>query len=477
MGDSVLSSGGASPPLHVSEEAQKKILKLHQISKLWKYQPVPPYPEAAPSERRQQIQCGNLYVFGANVRGKKHIHGGSNCDDWFEIRAEEEHGMIFIAVSDGAGSKKFSRIGAKISCGAAVNCLRETFCRLFQEEPESECVHWLCESEKQPEAESALWDTAKSRLRDMMAGAMKSARNAVYQRFEKGISAASEQGFPESMEPKADYAQISDFRDLSATLLLAAIIPVAAEKGTYTVIACQVGDGAIALFNSKAPCVDEALCIIGSPDSGDYAGETEFLTSSSMRNKQAYQDRTRIRRLRFDTMLMMTDGVADDYFPASPQLFRLYCDLMANGVLPPRKGTGEEESEALPGPLLFPAIAEEETPPVPLYYTWLICDARKLSLKELWENPAPIEKAACLLAQNENKEDIWQPKEAANRLSRWLKCYVEDTSFDDRTLVIVRADSGAQGEEKALESAEKGGEEPTEWADQGGVGYAGGQEI
>src|SRR5262249_13685936 len=62
--------------------------------------------------------------------------------------------------------------------------------------------------------------------------------------------------------------------DLSATLLLAAHTTVKFEGAECSlVMACQIGDGVTATIDRKGHIA--LLCV---PDSGDYSGETDFLT-------------------------------------------------------------------------------------------------------------------------------------------------------------------------------------------------------
>ena len=89
----------------------------------WKYKPLPA-DEPDPHEESQTLSLpvgDGWTVTGARVRGKKHKHEGTHCDDWFEAR--QSGSWVIIAVSDGAGSSKFSRIGARASCQAAVDFL------------------------------------------------------------------------------------------------------------------------------------------------------------------------------------------------------------------------------------------------------------------------------------------------------------------------------------------------------------------
>src|SRR5262249_4473585 len=66
---------------------------------------------------------GGYRLIAARVRGKKHKHEATNCDDWFEsIQAGP---WTIIAVADGAGSRRLSRLGAKVSCRRAARFLAD----------------------------------------------------------------------------------------------------------------------------------------------------------------------------------------------------------------------------------------------------------------------------------------------------------------------------------------------------------------
>ena len=85
---------------------------------LWKYIAIPENePEPFPEYINGTVEFPGSKVIAARVRGKKHKHEGTNCDDWYETANYDK--ITFVAVSDGAGSKKFSRIGAKESCTLA----------------------------------------------------------------------------------------------------------------------------------------------------------------------------------------------------------------------------------------------------------------------------------------------------------------------------------------------------------------------
>lgn len=194
-----------------------------------------------------------------------------------------------------------------------------------------------------------------------------------------------------------------------------------------------------ALLNTAAP-FDASLRLMGEADSGSFSGETEFLTSEAMRSLETLQSKTKIFRGQADHLLLMSDGVADDYFPFQPGLHRLYFDLVANGILP---GRGPD--------LRLPALTQQHLRlfkklPDPAGYPWVndpsveialhdssrICGAMGLTPAELWEDGTPL-----ALSRLELDEQM-EAASPAERLKIWLDNYVVRGSFDDRTLVIAQ---------------------------------------
>ena len=111
-----------------SQDNVKDVINV--TASLWQYNPVPESePEPFPEYLTRFYKNDTVEIIGARVRGKKHKHEGTNCDDWFEF--EVGTNATYIAVSDGAGSKKYSRIGAKCACKAAVGYLKSTIEELF----------------------------------------------------------------------------------------------------------------------------------------------------------------------------------------------------------------------------------------------------------------------------------------------------------------------------------------------------------
>ncbi len=273
-------------------------------AQLWKNNPVPKdEPEPTRDVVKNSYTVGKFQVIAARVRGKKHRHEGTNCDDWFET--EEVEGMIFSAVSDGAGSKKFSRIGARISCQTAIKFLETELPKLLKQNPDFK-------KNLGSDTASKNFSNAAGNLANILHQSILKARQAVVEKFEEV------KNLPEY---KKVVGRILELGDFAATFILSTIIPVANDK--TLVMACQVGDGMIAAFDA-----DKNFLKLCDADSGTFAGETDFLTNTS--RIENLQKKTQVSLRNFDLILSMTDGVADDYEGNEKKLFD---DLVANKIL------------------------------------------------------------------------------------------------------------------------------------------------
>ena len=201
-------------------------------------------------------------IVGARVRGKKHKHEGTNCDDWFEFAVSGAWSII--AVADGAGARAFSRVGARESCESAVTSLSDRL-----------AGHAICPRDawtadtfaRDPEDHSFL-EPDLSFVQAALFDAMETAQIAV-------ASAAARR--ETSREHEAILGRPIDVADLSSIFLLLAVHTVISFRDSeYSLIlACQIGDGiSAALFDNNA------LQLLGASDGGKYSGETAFLAST-----------------------------------------------------------------------------------------------------------------------------------------------------------------------------------------------------
>lgn len=415
----------ASIQENVSEEDIVKPLSNEAVTthtaNLWKYLPVSDNePEPAPEYIYRECKFPASKVIASRVRGKKHKHDGTNCDDWYEVANYND--ITFVAVADGAGSKRFSRIGARESCRSSIGFLVNTFEEQLKNNPDL--------------YKNLMLDLTETKCIEACSQVAGIVQQAVIKAYE-AVEASFYSRLIDTEYSKALNRELR-FKDFSATLLIAVIIPVNKETKENLVVTCQIGDGTIALINSKGEFKD-SLKLMGEADSGEFSGETEFLTSPKMKNIETLQNRTRISRGIVDTILVMSDGVADDYFPNETEMRRLYFDLVVNGIIDSKKSVSQDclpveqmrLFKKIPDPLVYPWVNDQNVK-IALQYTKRISEITGLSLEDIWQDDTVLALAKLELSEQNKIED------RSERLKVWLDNYVERGSFDDRTLVVVQ---------------------------------------
>ena len=291
------------------------------ISLKWKYIDAPDVPEPHEdfkihNSSKPINNKGAFRIFGASVRGLLHKHEGTHCDDWFEIDTSGD--WTIIAVADGAGSKKFSRIGAKESCITAVQYLKE-FLPLRLTDFKTK-LDWqdACNPKINPEDIDVNIKTAHD--------AVIKARDAVTKAFVS--SCKSLQNYANDSANQEKFNELLGRKfivdDLACTLNIAIHYP--SEWGSV-IIGCQIGDGLIGIVMP-----DGQSKVISESDSGGYAGETKFLVSEGMCNDDVLLPRTEIFADSISALLVMTDGVSNDFFPDKGSPTRLWAEVLVNGI-------------------------------------------------------------------------------------------------------------------------------------------------
>ncbi len=126
----------------------------------------------------------------------------------------------------------------------------------------------------------------------------------------------------DSIEKEAEKRQ-TDPISLSTTLIL---VIYAMIKEKHLIASLQIGDGAVSVMNTEKEVV-----ILGKADHGDYAGESKFLTSSGIRDELGERVNITVTD-NLAYLTVMTDGIADDYFPLSKELKHFF-NQMEKSVL------------------------------------------------------------------------------------------------------------------------------------------------
>lgn len=381
-------------------------------AKLWKYRQVNQGPEPFRDIRSRAVESQGVNIKAAAIRGKKHCHDGKNRDDWFEIAMVGE--WAILAAADGAGSCPFSRIGARACCRAAVSILKADL-ELFQ--------HALPDLEKDlaEPLDSPKLRKAASLLAQYLQGAMASGYHAIEKTYQK------RKVLPNFSAAIGRNITIQDF---SSTLLVTIIIPVQIDGNREEVVfTCQIGDGLIVSFDKSKE--EDAFCVLGAKQTGDFLGETRFLGPDTILQEELARNTTLSRRP-MDHLFLMTDGVADDYYPEKDGLFRLYLDLYWNGVLKEEGMELEKEADTFGlAPIFYPSIRQPENP-VGLFYTKKIQKRTGKMVQDLFQDRMKIKKAMDHNFMAFDQEQVQDKTE----LEYWLENYVERGSFDDRTLVV-----------------------------------------
>jgi hypothetical protein len=125
-------------------------------------------------------------------------------------------------------------------------------------------------------------------------------------------------------------AQQADVKDYASTVLVVLCV-FDSQQQAYVYWTVAVGDGAIALYWPQTQQVQ----LLNTPDIGDYAGETCFLSDNNFMQApiNSYCSKE------FVPCLLMTDGVSDAFFDSDNALKsatawqNLWCDLQQNQAL------------------------------------------------------------------------------------------------------------------------------------------------
>jgi hypothetical protein len=391
----------------------------------WKYLPVP---EGEPEPHAESASlCGlspeGMRIIAARVRGVKHKHEGLNCDDWFEFANAGP--WTIIAVSDGAGSARFSRVGAEHACKAAVRQI----CHDLKDHQIETRTNWSPETWQRDEATGSFAEEDLEKVQVALHAAMLAAYDAVEQ-------AAHERS--DRPEYEACLSRKPNIDDFAATLLLAIHCTVKVREAEYSLImTCQVGDGMMAAVNGEG-----GFQLLAQPDKGSYGGETVFITDKKKLGRTQLMRKTFPYFSPMRALMVMTDGVADIYFPPDPEMLRLYGDLVLNGVIElrgpgPEKITGALEKTRLRTPEAVKnapfdepmmALTAKGQQKVRLLSVTAYAAALELSIPEVTASPS-------LLAAGVRR--LEGATDSADRLRLWLDSYMVRGERDDRTLIVL----------------------------------------
>lgn len=257
---------------------------------LWKnIEPPADDPYFKPNTGSKLIKADQFTIAAASCRGRSHAHVGSFRDDDFFIEHDAESGWSILIVADGAGGSKSSRWGSKLAVEAVGKHLTGN---LFGEPGNS-------------------LSTMLTGWNSDIINVSKEVGTKFYYLFHEASSSAIKAIAAEAA------GKGSAAKDYSSTLLAAAIRRVGDSMFISTY---WMGDGAIAVYGPKGK-----VRLMGTPDSGEYAGQTRFL------DRKAIADADFAKRIQLGmftgitSVILMTDGISDPRFETD------------NGLLDPEK--------------------------------------------------------------------------------------------------------------------------------------------
>lgn len=225
------------------------------------------------------LQTPEFNIAASSQRGRSHEHTGCFRDDDFFIQHVANSDWAVLVVADGAGSAKFSRQGAQL----AVQNMGQVLSDYVQQQHsalDQALAQWQISADEQH----------KQALTQQL-----------YHSFHEVFYQAAIQSI-EEIEVEAAQHQLS--AKAFATTLLAAVVK---QHGQFTfVCSFWVGDGAIAIYGT------DRVRLMGSPDAGEFAGQTRFLDRSILQHFSR-----RVNMGYFENrhaVILMTDGISDPLF-------------------------------------------------------------------------------------------------------------------------------------------------------------------
>ncbi len=245
---------------------------------LWKnLEPDQNAPFAKPNEVSSLIKTQEYQIAAASRRGRSHAHIGTFRDDDYFIN-RLENGWCLMIVADGAGSAPFSREGSRLAVTTSGDLISGELSGDLGAKLEKIANDWIATPE----------DSARA------------ANEEFHYLFHRAGTAAVK-----AIEDEATSTNAKP-KEFSTTLLVA----VARRDGEHTFLATfWMGDGAIAAYGPKGK-----IRLMGSPDAGEYAGQTRFLDREALTD-QGFSKRIRIGRLTdLMAITLMTDGISDPIF-------------------------------------------------------------------------------------------------------------------------------------------------------------------
>ena len=253
---------------------------------LWKNLPSDPQGVfAKPDDDQASLATPHLTAIAASLRGRSHAHEGKFRDDDFAMHFVEATNWHVLIAADGAGSAKYSRRGSQVACQVAI----------------TELANKLSVSN---DLDDALGKLGNSDAVEDLEKLRKISSNL--------LIAAAYQALAAIQKQAGD--QQAALRDFNTTFI---VVLGKKLESKWFLASFAIGDG-----GAGAMIDAERVELLTNPDSGEFAGQTVFLTSP-----QVFSDsEVLLRRTHaafcddFRFLAVMTDGITDPIFESDTRL-------------------------------------------------------------------------------------------------------------------------------------------------------------
>lgn len=228
----------------------------------------------------------HLTVMAASRRGRSHAHEGKYREDDFGLHFIEATGWHILMLADGAGSAKFSRRGSQLACQTALAVIEE---KLGDEKNQlNTALSKLGASHEAADLE---------KLRQLSYNVLMLAAHQAHSAIQK--QAKESQATP---------------RDFASTFI---VVIARRVESRWFFASFAIGDG-----GAGALLEDGTLLSLTSPDSGDFAGQTVFITMPQIfSDPAALLARTHAAFCPgFKFLAAMSDGITDPIFQSDANL-------------------------------------------------------------------------------------------------------------------------------------------------------------
>lgn len=238
----------------------------------------------------------------ASQRGRSHAQNGSCRDDDFKVRKLNDNWEI-IAVSDGAGSAKYSRQGSKIATEFITNCFDDEMLKTLTSNVNSFYLEYKEDEtlkEEEQKEQKELFDKVKI-----------DNKTAIINLLYKQIL-----GLHNKLITFSQREEIK-LKDLHTTLIFTLCKKF--DFG-YVILSFGVGDCPINILYTD----NEKVELLNTLDIGESSGGTRFITMPEIFNKEAsipMIERFGIYKIdNFSKLFLMTDGIYDPKFVTENKL-------------------------------------------------------------------------------------------------------------------------------------------------------------